>query len=285
MLRYCTILLLLCFTSSSTAWANQENEPPKVLVSISPYKYFVEAIAGDTVEVEVMIPAGANLHSYEPTPKQVIRASRACVWFQLGEMFEQHSSPVLLKYNPSMRVIDLRQGIDLISDEEHACSCHPDAMDLHIWLSPKLMKTQAQTIGTALLEAFPQHSHLYIPRLQAVLKNLDQLDKELSQDLQNIQQRHILVSHPAFGYFCKDYLFIQHPIEHEGKDPTPKQLTKTILLAKEKQIKTIFSQKQFSSKAAHAVARELKTKIVELDPYQEEYFIMMRSLGENFKAM
>jgi zinc transport system substrate-binding protein len=93
-----------------------------------------------------------------------------------------------------------------------------------------------------------------------------------------------MVSHPAYAYFCRDYQLKQLSIEFEGKDPSPRQLTSVLTRARQAGIKTVFIQMQYNNKGAQLIAKELGAKIVTLDPYAENYFIMMREIASHFAA-
>jgi zinc transport system substrate-binding protein len=281
-----SFLSLLFFSFSPLDGEEALPEPkPLVLVSIAPYKYFVDQISGGSVAVQVMVPAGANAHAYEPTPKQMIQASRAVIWFILGESFERRAFPVVKGSNPNLKKVDLREGIELISHScSHSTHCHPDAKDLHIWLSPRLSKKQAEAIAEGLQQIFPEKSALFQKNLHQFLQDLDKLDKDISLILAHPKNSHILVSHPSFAYFCRDYHLEQLSVEFEGKDPTPKQLTDVIEKARKYRIDRIFIQKQFSSKGARIVAGQLQAKIIEIDPYSENYFSMMHNLALEFSG-
>jgi zinc transport system substrate-binding protein len=281
-------IILFLTLSIQLAAANNSGQSHQVLVTLSPYKFFVEKIAGDTLDINVMVPAGSSAHTYEPTPKQMLSASHADLWFIIGEPFEHRALAVLQTHNPKLITIDMRQGIDLIyaheGDPENAscvCHCHT-GVDLHFWLSPKLAKQQAKTIAEALIRYYPERKNRYIQNLEMFLKELDLLNEEIIKILSPLQNRVILVSHPAYAYFCRDYKIRQLSIEFEGKDPTPQQLTKLLQKAHQNQIRTIFTQRQYSNKGAKLIAAELNAKIVELDPYSEDYINSMREIATRF---
>lgn len=97
--------------------------------------------------------------------------------------------------------------------------------------------------------------------------------------LNPLANRTILVSHPAYAYFCRDYNLTQLSIEFEGKDPMPQQLTKILETARDLKVKKIFIQPQFQNKGAKLIAKELDAELITLDPYSEDYFEMMREIG------
>ncbi len=253
-----------------------------MLVSIAPHRAFVEAIAGDTVDVDVIVPAGASSHSFEPTPKQMTQVSKAEVWFQVGESFETKLSEVIKSYAPSMKLVNLWESVDMICvDSSHAHhQCSHNFQDIHIWLSPKEAKTQAKTIAVALSELYPQHKELYEARLHQFLRELDQLDVDIRKQLANCNTKIMLVSHPAYAYFARDYGLQQLSIEFEGRDPSPQQLTKVVKQAKDSGVKTIFIQPQHSNKGAHLIAKHINAEVVSIDPYSEDYLENMRFIAK-----
>ncbi|MBA3816568.1 MAG: zinc ABC transporter substrate-binding protein [Parachlamydiaceae bacterium] len=257
-----------------------------VLVSVSPHKFFVEKIAGDTITIGLMVPAGASAHTYEPTPKQTMTASKADIWFCIGESFEARAAKALKHYRPEMDLVDLRQNMDMISGDPHSgcCCCHANSQDLHIWLSARQAKIQATTIANTLIKHYPEHTHKYQKSLENFLEELTALDVEITQILQPLTDRMILVSHPAYAYFCRDYQLTQWSIEFEGKDPTPFQLNNTLIKARNAHIDKVFIQAQYSSKGAKLVAKELGAKVIMLDPYAESYINSMQEIARQIAS-
>jgi zinc transport system substrate-binding protein len=248
-----------------------------VLVSITPQKFLVERVGGEHVTVDVIVPPGVNSHTYEPTPRQMISAQKGEIWFRLGESFEARMVPLLQK----TRLVDQREGIDLI---ETGCGCcnARDAHDPHIWLSPRLLKKQAGQIAQILSEHDPDHRQFFASNLKILEEELDQLDKECSSLFTRSSQRYILLSHPAFGYFCRDYGLNQLSIEMEGREPTPKTLTELILKAREHTIKTVFLQKQHNPKGGKRVAKELGAETKYIDPYVENVIENLHTIAKLF---
>lgn len=272
--------ILFCCFLFLNAFAD---EKPTVLVSVAPHKFFVEKIAGDTVNVLLMVPAGASSHSYEPTPKQMVQAGKGEMWFLLGEAFEAKAIKALKSYNPNLTLVDMRQNLSLLADScSHCGHHHHHGSDPHIWLSPQMAKIQAATIAQALISKYPQNEQLYRQNLEEFTKELDDLHTEITEILIPMNNRAFMVSHPAYAYFARDYGLTQLSIEFEGKDPTPKQLNKILSDAKNHHIKTIFVQYQYSNKAANLVAKELHANVVDLDPYSEDYFNSLLKIAKSF---
>ncbi len=256
---------------------------PSVLVSVAPHKFFIEKIAGDTVKVILLVPAGASSHTYEPTPKQVISTGKAEVWFGLGEPFESRVLPALKNNNPDLLFVDLREDLDLICVSPHeGCSCCQGGVDPHIWLSPKLAQQQATVIAATLSKKYPEHAAQYEASLKDFVRELQQLDQETEKTLSTMKPRLVMVSHPAYGYLARDYNFKQLSIEFEGKDPTPQQLTNLLRTARKMKIQTVYIQPQYSGKGARIIANQIGAKIIILDPYSEDYINMMHEVANQF---
>lgn len=281
-------LLFLAIISISNFCYSEETKDTRshfITVSIVPYKYFVDAIAGDTVKVGLIVPANTSFHHYEPTPKQVLQTGTADIWFRIGESFEGRAMQALQSHYPKLKIVDLRKNVDLITvGHEHRNCCNAEGADLHIWLSTRQVKIQAQDIANALIEMYPEHKVEYQERLSRLLKQLDELDSEITQILKPLQNRTIMVAHPAYAYFARDYNLMQLPIEYEGKDPSSKQLQKTLEQARAANVKTIFIQKEYNTKGPYLVAKELGANVVELSPYSGDYFVMMRTIAQRIAA-
>lgn len=251
-------------------------EVPIVLVSVAPHQFLVEQIAQGSVRPMLLVPAGASSHSYEPTPKQMQEASLAKIWLGIGEPFEAKAVSAIQLHHPGFRWVDLREGLDLLFTNK--CSCHTGA-DPHIWLSLPLLSQQAQAVYAQLAQLRPDQSSLYEARLQALLANMEKTDKEIHLALQPLRGSLLAVSHPAYGYFCRDYGLVQIAIEQEGRDPTLKQIQHLLDLLSQHKVCRIFTQPQYSDKAARLIAEQLPAKRIPLDPYTPDTPSFLKELA------
>jgi zinc transport system substrate-binding protein len=273
-----TLSFLFCisfFCSFSLAATEQK---PVFLVSVAPYRFFVEKIAGDFGDVELLVPAGASAHTFEPNPKQMMQAAQATIWFRIGEPFEEKAFHALMATKPSLKTVNLWEGLSLLHGE---CKAHKHCgADLHLWTSPKNGMFQARMIANALIANYPAETTRFQENLNRLLQELVELSQYIEKKTAHLKNRAFVVSHPAYGYLCRDYNLEQVSIEFEGRDPTPKQLTQ--LLAKVKQVrpKAIFTQPQYSDKAAKLIASTIGAAVVELDPYSEHYITEMQKIAD-----
>jgi zinc transport system substrate-binding protein len=289
-----------------------------VFVTIAPQKYFVQQIGKDLVDVQVMVHPGADPHTYEPKPQQMVAISRAKLYFAVGIEFEKANLNKITATNPDLKVIHTDHGIEKLAmeahhhhddhaekhhdtdhhendhehekgehhgDAEHDKGHHKHAgLDPHIWLSPPLVKIQARTILTALQEADPVHRGVYEANFKAFTMQIDQLDADLKKTFAGKTGLQFMVFHPSWGYFAHAYGLKQVPIEIEGKEPRPAELKELIQHARKNDIKVVFVQPQFSTQSAEVVAREIGGQVAFADPLAEDWMANLRQVADKFQA-
>lgn len=267
---------------TATAVEQGPSETLSVFVSIPPLAQFVERVGGQHVSVHVLVPPGASPATYEPTPSQMATLDDADLYFRIGVPFEEALIPRIRASMPDLKVVDLREGIEL--REIEGGEGGGGTKDPHIWLDPMLVVTQAETIANALTEADPDHASVYSENLAAFKADLRELDEEIARTLRPLRGTQILVFHPAYGYFADRYGLEQVPIEFQGREPSPRRLEEIIAFARERKISAIFVQQQFSTHSAEAIAREIGASVVTLDPLARDWFGSMRQMAERLRA-
>ena len=95
-----------------------------------------------------------------------------------------------------------------------------------------------------------------------------------------MKDRAILVSHPAFAYFCRDYGLLQLSIDNEGKEPLPRDILNTIELAIKHQVRNVIVEPQYGQKGARLIAEQLHLPVHQSDPYSADYINNLRQLAE-----
>ena len=257
------LVSLAVFTSCSS----QQKERNDVIVSTPPYLFFVHELLGEDVPVSSLVPEKASPHLYEPSPKEVAKAKNAKVWIRSDEAFEKKLAPALIEGSKDLSVLNLATALskeNLL--KTGGCSCHKE-VDLHFWLSIPLAKKQAQLIARVLCESFPKKKKQIEENLSALLSKFDALNLKISRKLAGKAGTSILISHPALHYFCKDYGLTQVAVEHEGKEPLPKQVATLLTKSSSLEIQTAFIQPQYSNKGTFAIAEKLSIPVHEIDPY------------------
>ncbi len=277
-------------TSSPTTTTEEKLD---ITVSILPQKYFVERIGGDTVDVNVMVEPGASPATYEPKPQQMEALSEAEAYVRIRLPFENAWMSRIESANEEMKIVDLTEGIERqpMSGHHHGEQNHSHEaeektanLDPHIWLSPELVKKQAETIYNALVELNPEQQTLYQENLDQFISDLDTLDQNIEETLADLDQRTFMVFHPAWGYFAEEYNLEMIPIEVGGTEPSAAELSEFVKQAKAEEIQVIFVQPQFGVQSANAIAQSVNAEVLQIDPLAENWLENMQSVATTFET-
>lgn len=269
-----------------------------VTVSIAPQQYFVERIAGEGVDVNVMVEPGASPATYEPKPEQLAALSQSAAYFSIGVPFENVWLDRIAEANPEMRIVDTAAGIERVPIEAHSHEAGADedhsddegddhdhaggAPDPHIWLSPSLVKVQARTIAEALIDLDPDRQAAYEANLDAFLADIEDLEGTIEEALSGVESRKFLVFHPSWGYFAEDFGLEQVAIEVGGQEPSARELAELIALAEEEEIRVVFAQPEFSAEDATTIAEEIGGEVIMVSPLAEDWLNNMSKVADTF---
>lgn len=242
----------------------------KVVVSILPQAEFVEAVGGNHVNVTVMVPPGQEPHTYAPKPSQMRDLERADIYFKLGSgiEFELVWMDKFTALNSDMLVVDGSESLHLMDK------------DPHIWLSPRNVEAMVQNLDHGLEKIDPANASDYENNARIYLQKLDKLDQNITKSLAPLTNRQLLVFHPAWGYFARDYGLNQTAIEYDGKEPTTQYFARVIDFAKANDIKVIFAEPQFSTRTAEEIAQEVSGTVVLVDDLAKDYLVNMQHVAD-----
>lgn len=169
---------------------------------------------------------------------------------------------------------------EMHAEEHEAHEHHHEGLDPHIWLAPSLVKKMAHTALQSLQQVDPANSGVFRKNYQMFAMEIDELDAGLKKALKGKEGLEFIVFHPSWGYFAKEYHLKQVAIEVEGKDPKAAQLKKLIEHARERGIRVVFVQPQFSTRSARLIAKEIKGEVISIDPLAENWGSNMRLVAE-----
>ncbi|HEC1756338.1 TPA: zinc ABC transporter substrate-binding protein [Campylobacter lari] len=262
--------ILLLLLSCTLAFSK-----PIVSVSIPPQAFFVEKIAKDSVEINILISPNSNEHNVEFKPMMIKNLEKSKIYFLADLELEKILENKFKNTLKNVKIVNINDGISLLENDETDEHDHDEhehgKNDPHTWLDPVLVKIQAQNIYKALSQTFPQNKDFYVKNLENFLKELDDLNSVIKTNLQDIKHREFIVYHPSWNYLAKRYNLIQIPVEIDGKEPKIQDLQKLIKIAKEKNIKVIFVQPGFSENSAKVLSKELNAKIVFIDHLAKDW--------------
>ena len=285
MRRFSALLLALALALTAAGCGPkplQDDGRLQVVCTLFPYYDFARQIGGDAVDVTLVVPAGRETHSFEPTPLDVIRISEADVFLYNGGESEQWVDDILDAAGEHIPYPLAMMGQAALHDEEfvegmqtaHEHSGHghdhgendgadhgdeeEDAYDEHIWTSPVEAMTLCRAITEVLCQADPDHAEAFRGRLADYLKALEALDQSF-RDVVAGGQRRMLVFGDRFPllYFCREYGLEYRAAFHGcagDTEPSLATLKYLIDLVKEQRIPVVYTIELSSRKIAEAVA-------------------------------
>ncbi len=260
-------LLMLAAIISPGCKQSVNSSRNEVSVSILPQKYIVERIAGNLFHVSVLMPPGANHETYEPTPKAMKSLAVSGIYFSVGWLdFERTWMPRFADMYPDLKIVNTSEGGHLIKSAGHGHTGDAGGIDPHTWLSPRFLKSQAAIVAKALTERDPDHKAVFSANLTRFSMQLDSLDTLYTGIFAGHKGMKFMIYHPSLGYFARDYNLTQVSLETDGKEPSAAHLGRLIEIARQEGIHTIFISREFDSRNAETLAREIKGSVLVFDP-------------------
>ena len=259
-------------------------ETMKVAVTLPPQAEMVREVGGGHVEVQVVVPPGADPHTFEPTAGELVRLSDNILYFRIGPdllPFEDVLVSRLQEIEPGIRVIDSSEGVTLLASTDPDERGSPDP---HIWLSLRNAEIMTAHVRDALIEADPANAAEYQANSDEYISRLREADEDIRQGLSGSGVHTILVTHPSWGYFARDYGLTQVAIGEEGKEPTARELEHLVNLALKENIRVIFAEPEFSVRGAEVLAAEINGTVILVDPLAEDYLENMRRVAVAFEG-
>ena len=281
--RLFAVLLALTLAAGLCGCADRQRAEDgrlQVVCSVFPYYDFARQIGGDDVDVTLLVAAGKETHSFEPTPLDVITLSEADVFLYNGGESEAWVDDILSAAGENIAVtLPLMPQVSALAEEwaegmegahdEHDHETHDSddiEYDEHVWTSPVLAKALCQAICDALCQADPAHQEGYQARLTDYLAQLDQLDAAF-REVVEAGHRRLLVFGDRFPllYFCKEYGLDYRAAFHGcASDTEPSLATLKYLIDKveDEKIPVVYTIELSSRKVADAIAETTGAKVL-----------------------
>jgi zinc transport system substrate-binding protein len=267
------IIILLSVAALFSCNPNPSGNRERIItVSIAPFKYFVEAIAGDDFRVNVMVPAGSNPHIYEPVPDQINKLRLSEAYISDGYLgFELTWLGRFYEINKQMIKLSIGDKIDIIASEHDNHGEHAEGADPHYWVSPRCAKIIASSVYELLSGLNPASEAEYKLKYSALLDKIDGADKQAESYFSDFKNKAFMIYHPNLAYLARDYGLKEIAAEYEGKEPPPSRMKELIDIAREENIRVIFVQKEYDNKNAKVIAHEIGAELKIIDPLSEDW--------------
>ncbi len=228
----------------------------KAVTTFTVLQDIAQNVAGTSAVVEAITKPGAEIHDYQPTPRDIlkVRGADLVIWngLNLERWFERFMQDA--KGVPS---VVLTKGVEPMPIREGP---YLDKPNPHAWMSPKNALIYVDNVVAAFAEADPANATAYRANADAYKKKINALDAPLRARLAGISedQRWLVTSEGAFSYLARDYgmreLYLW-PINADEQG-TPQQVRKVIDQVRAQKIPVVFSESTVSDKPARTVASE-----------------------------
>ncbi len=267
---------ILAACGSNTDSSTSDDKKTEIYTSTFATAAIAREIGGNQVNVKMIVPPGADPHSYEPTSKQLTEIAKGDLFLLTGTTLEPYSK----KIQESLKGTDVRfietskDGTLLESDatlhaheeeQAHEEEGHDHGKyDPHVWLDPVNAKAMARSITVALSKEVPKDKATFEKNLKAFDQQADALDKEFKQAVADGSKKELLVTHAAYGYLAERYGFTQLPIAgiSPSDEPSQKQLAALVKEARMHDLKYVAFEETVSPKVARVIQKEIGAKSV-----------------------
>jgi manganese/iron transport system substrate-binding protein len=253
-----TVLLTLvaaCFPSVHRADA-ETAKPFRVVTTFTVIQDIAQNVAGNAAIVESITKPGAEIHDYQPTPRDIVKAQEADLVLWNGMNLERWFERFFDNVSDVPSVVVSEGVVPMgISDGPYTGKPNP-----HAWMSPSNALVYVENIRKALVALDPAHAETYNANAAAYAERIKALDAPLRERIASIPeaQRWLVTSEGAFSYLARDYGMREAflwPINADEQG-TPKQVRKVIDLVRANKIPVVFSESTVSDKPARQVAKE-----------------------------
>ena len=273
--------VVLSYLAINDEDTNNSNGKIGVGVSIGPEVEWVNAVGGDKVSVTLMVPEGSDPHTYEPLPSQLAQVSDAKMYVEIGTPleFETNYMDKIKSANPDMLIVNASQGIQLIPNSAENES---DTKDPHDWTDPKNAMIMVNNIYNGLVQVDPKDKDYFQKNRDQYIQQLQELDENTTKLLKGKKNTDILVYHPAFGYYAKDYNLTEVGAMLNDEEPSPQRIAKMVDIAQQNNITVLFNEPQYDPKFMQSIASQVGGQVLTVNDLDEHYIQNMMNIARAF---
>lgn len=273
MRRPLSVLLVMLSVAAcggtASASATSPNDPYHVITTTSIFADLAKMALGDAAHIESIIPAGADVHTFEPSPSDVEKIQSADLIIANGLGLDSWIQSLLEAASKSEAdTLLLGEGLDQESGWVYLSNAEePGALDPHIWLDPKGASLYVQRIADRVSNDAPNLAQRIALSSADGVKEIEAIDQELAVAFAAINpgQRKIVTMHDAFGYFARAYEIeiVGVAVASPGQDPSAQEIRALIDAVRAAGVTALFSEVQLPSKVLDQIAAETGAAVLQ----------------------
>ena len=263
---FLAIILFLVPCSLFLSGCGSEKDDGNLKIVTSFYPMYLDVLnitrgVGGVEVVNLTPPQTGCLHDYQLTPEDMKVLETADIFVVNGLGMENFLDKVT-EARPDLKIINASDSPEIVPIMEG------DVPNPHVWMSVTYSIQQVKNILSKLSELDPERAEQYRMHALDYVDELTTLRDEMHISLDMLRTKDIVTFHEAFPYFAAEFkLNVLAVIEREpGTEPTPQELADTIEKIKALPVKIIFTEPQYSPKAAETISRETGAQVFTLDP-------------------
>jgi len=266
-LRLSISLLVFALVVGALIWRSQpqppmQDNPSTVAATIFPLYDITQNIAGDALNVELVLPVGASPHTFEPTPSLLRNLDTASVVYAIGYEMDDWAFTVAKSVGADVQIVDAGIAIREGAQED-------EPFDPHYWLSFENAMIITQTVADDLSIRFPESADIFQANAQSYIEELTDA-QEQAQDIvsQEVESKNLITLHDAWYYFSDSLgLNIIGTFEPSaGREPTPQYLIELTQALTQTESTALYSEPQLDTTSLESFAADNQLTISILDP-------------------
>ncbi|MBU6256506.1 MAG: zinc ABC transporter substrate-binding protein [Chloroflexi bacterium] len=258
------LLAVVAACGGTTGSPAASNSSYRVVATTSVFADLARLALGDTVQIDSIVPAGIDVHTFEPAPSDAAKIAAADLILMNGLGLDDWVSSLIEAAQQSdANVVRLGEGLDTVGTWTYLASPEGDpehAYDPHVWLDPAGAELYVKRIAERVSQEQPELASAIAATSANGLAQIRALDVEVSAMFAAIpaENRKIVTFHDAFGYYARAYdiTIVGVAIASPGQDPSAREIAALIDAIRASGVTTVFSEVQFPSKVLTSIAAE-----------------------------
>ncbi|MEJ7174112.1 zinc ABC transporter substrate-binding protein [Staphylococcus caprae] len=241
----------------------------KIYTTVFAFQSFTQQIDGKYVDVESIYPPGADLHSYEPTQKDMINIAKSDLFIYSNDDLDPVSAKITKSMENKNMKLALANGLkqkDLIHSDDHDEDeghqhHHESSNDPHIWLDPVLDRVFAKEIKDKLIQQDPKHKSYYEKNYKKLDKEIKDIDNKMKRITKNPKRDKVIISHDSLGYLAHRYHFKQEGVNGmNDEEPSQKKILSIVKEIKKSKSPYVLYEQNITSKITDVIKKETDTQ-------------------------
>ncbi|EHJ08207.1 metal ABC transporter solute-binding protein, Zn/Mn family [Staphylococcus simiae] len=237
-----------------------EKNKMKIFTTTFAFQSITSQIGGKYTEVKSIYPAGADIHSYEPTQKDMLQIAKGDLFIYSSNTMDPVAGKIAKSINNKEMKLPLAESLKssqlLKADEDEHSEYDP-----HIWLDPVVDRTFAKEIKNKLIEQDPKHRSYYEDNYKKVDKDLKNINEQLVKATKHAKRHKVIISHDSLGYLAKRYNFEQEGVNGmNDEEPSQKKVLSIVHDIKDAKMPYVLYEQNISSKVTDVIKKETDTE-------------------------